>query len=366
MKPTDHIACGFGYIHHDASRRATWLCGFKGGAADKWPRCDTLAECPAKQAVSTAPKRFDFRNCAPCKAKLMPRKIIVHCKKPIGDGIAASRMVEDFHAAFPNWKLDLRVGCRSLFSACPHLTPLADDDPDVEQFEVHQLRARDTNAVRAHYYESWTRDLARQIGFPIPSTGWTPKLYLTKDEMERPADWPKNYWLLSSGWREYSALKRYPHWQEVVDLLHTRLPDVAVIQIGHSRPDHHHAPLNGTISRIGASDVDLRVLLKLAYHADGVLTGVSSAHVLAAALDKPCVIPAGGREPFQLIATPHARFLKTVGQMLCCTPTPCGKQRDGECQLLKDGTSACMEMIRPEEIVREVEKFYEGGRLKLQ
>jgi hypothetical protein len=240
-------------------------------------------ECPPRRDIHS----FIFRR---------RRKVIVTVKYPLGDGIAASRMVEDFKATFPTWQIDLRSACPQLYATNPHLTPLKEADPGVEQIRVGPGAVNQSNQAHVHYCRSWARDLAEKMGVQFKNTGWTPRLYMTKAEMVRPADWPKRYWLMATGWHDYAALKRYPFWQDVVDLMRRRLPAVELIQIGHSHPSHYNIPLRGVINRIGKGNHDLRIMLRETYHADGVLTSLSGLYVMAAALDKPCVCPAGGRE----------------------------------------------------------------------
>jgi hypothetical protein len=81
--------------------------------------------------------------------------------------------------------------------------------------------------------------------------------------------------------------------------------------------------------------------LRLVYHGDGVICPVTFAMHAAAAFEKPCVIIAGGREPWWWaayvnpqwrhfgdecapLAIPH-RFLHTIGRLDCCRMTGCWK-----------------------------------------
>jgi ADP-heptose:LPS heptosyltransferase len=123
------------------------------------------------------------------------------------------------------------------------------------------------------------------------------------------------------------------------------------------------------------------------HHADGVVSPVTFAMHLAAAVEtkpgKPknraCVVIAGGREPAQWEAYPHHQFLSTNGALACCDQGGCWKSR---CQRVGDGDPKdsdlcyypvsvrpdlvipkCMDMISPEDVIRRIELYYEGGAL---
>ena len=95
---------------------------------------------------------------------------------------------------------------------------------------------------------------------------------------------------------------------------------------------------------------DLRQLVRLVYHAQGVVCPVTSLMHLAAAVpvkaarpsgpqtpvggsrhpapkNRPCVVVAGGREPPHWEAYPHHQFIHTNGQLLCCDHGGCWKAR---------------------------------------
>jgi ADP-heptose:LPS heptosyltransferase len=130
----------------------------------------------------------------------------------------------------------------------------------------------------------------------------------------------------------------------------------------------------------------LRGLIRLMHWADGVVCPVTFAMHLAAATPRPSnrpgtrpgVIIAGGREPTHWEAYPHHRFLSTVGALSCCHLGGCWKSRchkvgDGDpkdwrnlCESpvpVSGGISIprCMEMIQPDDVVRNVLSYYEGG-----
>lgn len=96
--------------------------------------------------------------------------------------------------------------------------------------------------------------------------------------------------------------------------------------------------------------------------------------------NRACVVVAGGREPMQWEAYPHHQFISTNGALWCCDNGGCWKSC---CQPVGDNSpqdndrsvqpiaiasdlqiARCMEMIRPEDVIRRIEMFYEGGALQ--
>lgn len=127
---------------------------------------------------------------------------------------------------------------------------------------------------------------------------------------------------------------------------------------------------------------DIRQLIRLVYHAQGVLGPVSFPMHLAAAIEtkermpknRPCVVIAGGREPPNWEAYPHHQFIHTVGSLRCCDNGGCWKSRtvplgDGD---LKDDPEnlcvdvvgqlpRCMDMVTADEAIRRIESYFVGG-----
>lgn len=173
------------------------------------------------------------------------------------------------------------------------------------------------------------------------------------------------------------------YYQKVVDHFKNK---ITFVQVGHK--DHWHPKLDGVVNLIGKTD--LRQLIRLIYHSSGVICPVTFAMHAAAAIpmkkntpkNRPCVVIAGGREPSQWEKYPHHRFLETNGAIDCCDNGGCWKSR---CQKVNDGDEKddnnlclypvkisnqnisipkCMNMIKPKDVIRSIEMYYEGGLLE--
>jgi ADP-heptose:LPS heptosyltransferase len=132
-----------------------------------------------------------------------------------------------------------------------------------------------------------------------------------------------------------------------------------------------HTPLKGVVNFLGRTD--LRQLIRLTYHAQGVLCGLTMLMHLAAAFEKPAVILAGGREPKPWNQYPLQVQLNSVGQLPCCRTASCWKSRtirladdahqnqaDKLCEqpvLTEPPAPRCMAQISPAEVAEAILKF---------
>jgi ADP-heptose:LPS heptosyltransferase len=187
------------------------------------------------------------------------------------------------------------------------------------------------------------------------------------------------FWIITSGGKFDYTIKWWDvaRYQEVVDHFRGKL---LFVQVGE-RKDYHPS-LNGVVDLRGKTE--LRQLIRLVYHSQGVLGPVSLLMHLAAAIEtkpgmpknRPCVVVAGGREPTQWEAYPHHQFLHTIGALRCCDNGGCWKSRtyplhDGSakdrpenlCVDVVNGLPRCMDMITAEDVIRRVELYFKGGSL---
>jgi hypothetical protein len=93
--------------------------------------------------------------------------------------------------------------------------------------------------------------------------------------------------------------------------------------------------------------------------------------------NRACVVVAGGREAPHWEAYPHHQFLHTVGALRCCDGGGCwrsrvlplgdGDEKDDPSRLCVDvvrGLPRCMDLIAAADVVRAIERYYEGGALR--
>jgi ADP-heptose:LPS heptosyltransferase len=186
------------------------------------------------------------------------------------------------------------------------------------------------------------------------------------------------FWVVAAGGKYDFTAKWWSssRYQQVVDYFAGK---IQFVQVGELH--HYHPPLRGVIDLRGLTDT--RQLVRLVYHSQGVLCGVTFLMHLAAAVEtrgrkeltRPCVVVAGGREPPQWEAYPRHQFLHTVGALPCCERGGCWKSRtlplgDGSekdlprnlCVNVVHGMPRCMDMISVEDVISSIEIYFEGGR----
>jgi ADP-heptose:LPS heptosyltransferase len=191
---------------------------------------------------------------------------------------------------------------------------------------------------------------------------------------------PTPFWIVAAGGKRDFTIKWWDarRYQQVVDHFRGR---VQFVQVGER--GHWHPTLRDVIDLRGKTD--LRQLVRLVYHAQGVLCPVTLLMHLAAAIEvkegrpknRACVVVAGGREPPHWEAYPHHQFIHTVGALSCCDNGGCWKSRvvplgDGDekdhprnlCVDVVDSLPRCMDMITAEEVIRRIELYARGGAIK--
>ena len=268
-----------------------------------------------------------------------------------GDTLLLTSLVRDLAAAGHRVNVDTRFS--DLWRHNPWLSPdITPDKPGVTpvHFGGPSLTSEDADTAAAdyshsgarpyrHYLVSFHEFFERKTGIRVPVTAPHADLHLSPDERDRPRI-RGDYWVVVPGGKLDATVKWWPlqHWQTLVD----RLGEAGIycVQEGASRkPFHHHPPLYGVASLVGKTTI--RELLVNLHHARGVICGVSLPMHAAAALQKPCVVVAGGREePWHEayvpdyeafrdaapLKVPH-RYLHTLSQLSCCSSVGCWKDR---------------------------------------
>ena len=313
------------------------------------------------------------------------RKLILTNYQSPGDIVMLTGAVRDLHRCHPGEFLtDVRTSCRGLWIHHPFLTSLADNDPEVEQIELRYPLVEESNRFPGHFLHGFCNYLNAALGTAIRPTECRGEIVLSMEERLLPSqvnritghDLP--YWIIVAGGKRDYTVKWWEQkrFQAVVDHFAGR---ILFVQTG--RAEDVHPRLTGVVDLVGRTS--LRELVHLVHHACGVLCPVTAAMHLAAAVPtrserhplRPCVVVAGGREPPQWEAYPGHQFIHTVGMIACCGDGGCWKSRtaplgDGSehdhpnrlCERSVNGLlPRCMEMITPEEVIRRIEGYFEGG-----
>jgi Glycosyltransferase family 9 (heptosyltransferase) len=318
------------------------------------------------------------------------RKLILTCQLSPGDVVMMTAAVRDLHRAYPGRFLtDVRTSVGAIWENNPYITPLDDTDPWVTTIPMRYDLIHQSNQGPYHFIHGYVRHLEDELGLKIPVTDFRGDIHVSDLEKswmsqveEEAIDWREDFWIMVAGGKyDFTAKWWDPRrYQAVVDHFAGR---IQFVQCGEA--DHWHPRLRGVIDLVGKTD--LRQFVRLMYHAAGVVSPVTFAMHLAAAVEvKPgraknraCVVVAGGREPSQWEKYGHHRYLETNGALPCCDQGGCWKSR---CQPVGDGDekdfpqnlcllpirldadlqiAKCMDLITADDVIRAIELYHQGG-----
>ncbi len=342
------------------------------------------------------------------------KKLIFRSQQAPGDIVMLTAAVRDLHRCFPGqFVTDVRTPCPGLWEHSPYLTRLDEEQPDVEVIDCQYPLIQRSNTQPWHFIFGFIEFLNERLGLHIQPTNFKGDIHFSIEEMRWMSqvheitgeDTP--FWVIVAGGKADGTTKWWSteRWQKVVDHFRGK---ILFVQVGDL--EHHHPKLKGALDLRGKTN--LRQLVRLVYHAQGVVCPVTSLMHLAAAVpakrgmpkNRACVVVAGGREPPHWEAYPHHQFIHTNGQLLCCDNGGCwksrtvplgdgaeqdlpinlctqpielnpGKPKAGNGAALPNGTKnpgienatrwlpRCMNMISADEVIRRVAGYFAGGAL---
>ncbi len=308
-------------------------------------------------------------------------------------------LARDIKSAYPEHRVFASTPFNELWRYNPHAKPargVAAAYPKVENIKVEYSAGIIAHRSETVHFLAWPhRDFKAKTGLDVPLTLPKPDLYFGPDEDEPLVK--GRYWVIVTGGKADFVTKVWSakRHQQVADAL--RSVGISLVQVGGQSndksgksPAHHHPKIDGALDLIGKTT--LRDLMRLIRDADGVICGVTCAMHMAAALDRPCVVIAGGREAWWWeayvnenkgfgpvasgkVRTPH-RFLHTAGLLDCdrvFNKVGCWKRfiassvAHNRCRHVSvvDGQDlpACMDLIKVDHVVEAALSFYTDGSL---
>jgi hypothetical protein len=288
--------------------------------------------------------------------------------------------VRDLHACYPGEYLtDVRSSCSEIWENNPYLTPLSDNDPDVTQIECHYPLINRSNQEPWHFIHGYIQHLNEVLSVNIRPTEFKGDIHLSEQEkawysqVHEIVGRDVPFWIIVSGGKFDYTTKWWEteRYQEVINYF---LGQILFVQVGDL--SHRHPPLEGVLDLRGKTD--LRQLIRLVYHSDGVLCPVTSLMHFAAAIDskhpnrgrRACVVVAGGREPAHWEAYPGHQFLHTIGALRCCAFGGCWKSTVGgvdadSCKETIGNLPRCMDLIQSKHVIQAISQYYKGGALRV-
>lgn len=325
------------------------------------------------------------RVCISCddRREALIRRVIIRDNLCPGDIAVLTAALRELHSQYPRqFETDVRVNHRKLFDGSPFITPLEDNAEGVETIEAHYdtgdfATINQSNQRPIHMLEAYCEGLSKTLSLPDPLRPvlWLePSIWLTSEEkgwlpqVQELTGRPPRYWIVNAGAKADYTAKLWPYYQQVID----QTPSTTWVQVGQL--EHSHEPLKGpnVINLIG--DTDLRQLVRLVYHADGILCGVTAlAHLAHWVERKPgvfrqAVVIAGGREAPHWFTYPRQQVMHTIGQFDCCEHGGCWKSRAVAlpefpehnarlCTHPVNGVPLCMRSITPERVASMIQQL---------
>jgi len=315
-------------------------------------------------------------------------KLLLQNDQEPGDVLMLTAAVRDLHLSHPGqFKTAVKTPWPELWENNPYITPIDQIGEPDRTYECAYPLINFSNQRPFHFIHGFMQHLEWRLGVRIRPTDFHGDLHLSPQELPRPNHLielrpNQPFWIIVAGGKKDFTAKWWnpTSYQKVVDYFRGK---IQFVQCGGA--DHWHPSLSGVINQVGRTS--LRDMIRLMYHADGVVCPVTFAMHLAAAvplrpgqLSRGCVVVAGGREPVQWEAYPGHQFLHTQGALECCATGGCWKSR---CQPVGDGDPKdndlcikpvsiaenlviprCMDLISPQRVIEAIELYYQGGSLR--
>lgn len=317
------------------------------------------------------------------------RKVLFKNFQSPGDVLMITAAVRDLKLAHPEIEIDVDTSCPEIWENNPYITKLDPEEKDIETYKLDYPLIHQSNEGQYHFIHGFRKDIEKHLKLIIPPTKFKGDIHISDEEKSWMSQVEEmgikdDFWLVFAGGKKDFTAKLWSpsYYQKVVDHFRGK---ITFVQVG--KKEHWHFPLKNVINLLNKTD--LRQLIRLIYHSVGVLSPITFGMHAAAAiecrnglLNRPCVVIAGGREPSQWEKYPHHRFHEVNGCLDCCDNGGCWKSR---CQKVGDGDAKdrdeelcfypvrlrsgiqiprCMHMIKPSDVIRSIEMYYEGGLLK--
>jgi len=281
-----------------------------------------------------------------------------------------------------SFAIEVRGSYPELWESNPHVTTISDDDAEVLNI-VNWPPPTELPVCFMPRDYTYTQ-LSIALGLTVRPYDVCGDIYLTDDEKkgkspvdeltEKPGT---RYWLIAASCDLAQTTRQWDPFrlQAVIDQFKGKL---LFVQCGATIGRILHFPLNDVLNLVDKTS--LRQLIRLIYHAEGIVCPPGALMHLAAAVEgkgmhgrkRPCIVIAGGTESATAVSYPNHQFLHTVGSLPCCVLRGCRRVR---VKALGDGTLSdrslcvlptvsaqrmllpqCMNLITVEDVVSALEK----------
>lgn len=298
------------------------------------------------------------------KVKCKVKEVVFHNRQRIGDILMFTCGVRDFKKAYPDVRVNVISTASHIWDHNPHVDrTLEPTEQNIVKIGPGRL-TNSSNRIDWHFANAYRVSIEDALGVSIPQGESRPDIYITEDEFNAPRITEKPYWIIVIGGEKGWGCKMYPYerWQAFVQ----NNPDMTFVQIGTAEDNHPRLVGKNVIDYIGKTqdrETGIRDLYKLFLNAEGSIGLVSFHMHLSGALNKPCIVVAGAREPVSFTRYAGHQYLATDGTL------PCGIKACWHCDiktctnLVEGSIPKCVDIITPADLQRAFDLYYEGGRL---
>ena len=276
----------------------------------------------------------------------------------LGDRMMFTPVVRDFKKAYPDIQVGVVSAGPEMWHNNPHIDHTVTESNADKVYNIGPgkvTRGSKTNGL--HITAAFRESLQENSGSAIKQGPFKPDIHLSDAEKAQRMVLGR-YWVINCDTGPFTAKRwRHERFQQLVE----SLPDITFVQVGLAKDNQVKLSGDNVIDLIDKTKI--RELFSLVYHADGCISLVSSLMHVAAAFDKPCVVIAGGREPFTFEKYANHRYLDTTGALPCCKLKGCWHNALTACTNNDGRIAACMDLISVRHVKDAVESYYEGGAL---
>lgn len=288
-------------------------------------------------------------------------KILLRNTQPLlGDRMMFTPAVRDYKKHYPDDQVGIVSAGPEIWHNNPHIDRTVTEANAEKIYNIGPgkvTRGSKTNGL--HITAAFRESLQENSGKAIKQGPFKPDIHLSDSEKAQRMVMGR-YWVINCDTGPFTAKRwRHERFQQLVE----SLPNITFVQVGLARDNKVRLKGDNVIDLIDKTKI--RELFSLVYNADGCISLVSSLMHVAAAFDKPCVVIAGGREPFTFEKYANHRYLDTTGALPCCKLKGCWHNALTACTNNDGRIAACMDLISVRQVKDAIESYYDGGALEV-
>lgn len=311
----------------------------------------------------------------------MTRKLLLTNRRALGDVVVSTALMRDIKLQYGD---EIEIGFhgthRELLRDVPYLSKLTRAETVSLGYGHREWKIGIDVSTQCpqHFLKAYYEFFTRRTGISVEMTELRPDLHIPDPA---PPEAQGRWLAVTGGKTDFTTKIWHPRsWEE----LFRSAPDEKFARIGALGKNNIHHPIETGENVVDLrGQTDTRGFVAAIRESKGVICGVTAAAHIAAAYDKPCIVIAGGREPWWWEAYtdvtrqinghvgPKLRnqvYLHNVGQLECCSPCACwrshlpgrpGKKKFCEHTVKLDGVAypACLDRITPAHIIQAMKTY---------